>query len=74
MNEADARKKWCPMARLITITHRREQAALTSFNRMQYSDKDEVLFLRGHLCIASECMLWKQEEGCCGLASSEVYE
>lgn len=65
-SEDEARKRWCPFARI--------EAATSAINRL---DVGEVRWPIGCRCIASACMAWrwwndpappKAREGFCGLA------
>ena len=59
MTEDDARKKWCPMARVCVIGPDGEH--MTSFNRTCSSSDDIDSFqTNGPMkCIASDCMMFK---------------
>ena len=54
LTEKEARKKWCPFARVVSVVDRGTTVAAASVNREFASgiaDKD-------CLCIASDCMAW----------------
>ena len=59
MTEDDARKRWCPMARVCVVGPDGEH--MTSFNRTCSSSDDIDSFqTNGPMkCIASDCMMWK---------------
>lgn len=67
MTEAEAREKWCPMARVTSMTH-----GSSGVNRGT-AGRDDV---RDTRCLASGCALWtwvgkeqgKERQGRCGLA------
>jgi len=70
MLEDDARKKWCPMARILSAgdffisTNGKEQTIGYDLKRQKELTQ----------CIASDCMMWrwigdkKDRDGYCGLA------
>ena len=78
MTEDEARKKWCPMARIASDP----EDASSAYNR---NPDAEGVIQNGSRCIASDCMMWRdtnssenearrvkglssQREGFCGLA------
>ena len=65
LKETEAKKKWCPMARVIDIKSE------VSWNRIKRAVGIDTV---GAKCIASECMLWvnrtsdnTDKSGYCGL-------
>ncbi len=76
-SEEQARKKWCPEARVATgytVDGKfQTEAQSPAFNRMSNSCK--ISFPNSARCIASDCMAWRWSggarhftEGYCGLA------
>jgi hypothetical protein len=66
MNEADARKKWCPFSR-VALTEGMAANRTATMGSGDYADiKDETR------CLASDCMAWRwgpdRAGGYCGLA------
>lgn len=51
-SEAEARKCWCPFARLVGLD------AQPAWNRAK-DDDGNVFLSKGTQCIASECMAWR---------------
>ena len=77
MTEDEARKKWCPFARVIQF----DIDEMPTGNRLYTASNDEMNFDGPALCIASECMAWRtydlrvaptsvipNGQGYCGLA------
>jgi hypothetical protein len=64
MTEAEAKRYWCPMARLAGFSE------LQAINRSPQGDP-----AAGSFCLGSQCMVWRWEvaqegrSGYCGLAS-----
>lgn len=76
MTEAEAKLKWCPMARVTVIN----EAMPDPFNRIAWRSANNDLGLdpapSACLCIASSCMMWQAHTllggvagGDCGLKS-----
>jgi len=63
ITEEEARKKWCPFVRLLSVTTRdgKPEAAIASFNRIALSPdpSTHVMSPETARCIASECMAWR---------------
>jgi hypothetical protein len=69
VSEADARKKWCPLARVNT-----NNGCATNRYADEKAGKDGRPY--NSMCIGSECMAWQQspirsdgDAGYCGLAA-----
>jgi hypothetical protein len=69
MTEEEARKKWCPFARVLITGGDDENITMTSANRIPYHSSKGA-----ESCIASECMAWRynknnvdDDRGYCGL-------
>lgn len=74
MTEDEARKKWCPFARLIATGAEGQDVALpdasAGFNRPTLGPPDD---LANAACMASSCMAWRwdsRSRGHCGLAGA----
>jgi hypothetical protein len=69
MSEKEARERWCPMVRYARQLEPGE--IVVAFNRCE-GRTDYVNNPPSSRCIASECMMWRQEDrddlGYCGLA------
>lgn len=61
MTEDEAKTKWCPFARTVTVTDG-EVVPGTSGNRHHY-ESDIVSYDHPNNCIASECMAWRWDAG-----------
>lgn len=68
MTEEEARKKWCPFARVIAGEMRdgfmKPLRDVAPHNRVQEagSEADDPTWHQTHNCIASECMAWRWVE------------
>lgn len=66
MKESEARQKWCPMARVDMYP---DGEGLAGLNRNTNNERvrDRAL------CVASDCMMWRWNEGdgYCGLAGPQ---
>lgn len=51
MTEDEARKRWCPFARV--------EAATSAINRLDRAATDRVVWHFACACIASDCMAWR---------------
>lgn len=64
MTEDEARKKWCPMARVsIHAPEESRKDFISTGNRWQAesSRKSLNVYPQGAQCIASDCMMWRWE-------------
>lgn len=80
MYTEEAKKKWCPMVRLIAVTDKNEVINSTSYNKAMQVKEERIITPAGSTCIASDCMMWRWEyervvsmpkrttSGYCGLA------
>jgi len=70
MTEDEAKKKWCPMVRLIPTNRFHVATSQTSYNRGYNTDDGKELLVAGTTCIGIYCMMWQMlspKEGYCGL-------
>ena len=67
MLESEAKKKWCPFARIVDDT--RESGAFGPYNRLMLAEDDtteDTLCIRA-CCVGSDCMAWleRRDGGIC---------
>jgi hypothetical protein len=62
MTEDEAKKKWCPFTRLLTVdknTGEPVSGSAAGYNRMPFEFEQAVL--PSAVCIGSQCMAWRWE-------------
>jgi hypothetical protein len=76
MTELEAKKRWCPMVRIVTVSNSPSHhvANHTSYNSCQIEEVEGGSFKpSGTTCIASGCMMWcifvNTADGYCGLTN-----
>ena len=66
VTEEEARKKWCPFVRLMSVAKRdgKRDTAVTAFNRIALTSDAAThdMSPAAARCIASECMAWRWGE------------
>lgn len=66
MKEEDARKKWCPMVKMVAVDHNNRVLNSAAFNKCSRENQAGKHFEPdGSSCIASECMMWVQTDNEC---------
>lgn len=77
LTEDEARRKWCPLARCVTVHADGETMAGNQPPRNRLVLKNSDDFKAQGSCIASKCMMWRWNtlpsegsKGCCGLAAT----
>ena len=61
MTEEEAKTKWCPFARVITV-HTAEGMIVGPGNRTEICGEDHFTKPMGSFCIGSACMAWRWDE------------
>jgi hypothetical protein len=64
--EVEARKKWCPMARVLATARNAETGKINptadaTYNRLQITNEASPGVQTSCACIAGDCMAWRWE-------------